>query len=301
MKRKELSIINSIMENAREAGIIQQSANGSENQRGILHIQGKDVANFSSCSYLGLETDGRIKAAMIDAVGRYGSQFSCSRAYVSHGFYEELNVLLRQIFKAPVLITPTVTLGHQSNIPVLVGENDAVILDQQVHHSVKSAVAMISGDVGKLSLVKHNRMDRLEAAIEELHQQYEKVWYMADGVYSMYGDVCPIGEVYQLLDKYENFHLYIDDAHGLGWTGRHGAGYIYSQVEHFHPRMFFTTSLAKSFAAAGGVMVYSDEETMQKVRNCGGTMTFCGPIQPAVLAAAISSAYIHLGEGIFTR
>lgn len=301
MKQKDLTVINAIMEKARKAGIIQQSAEYQTPQRGMLHIQGRDLVNFSSCSYLGLESDQRIKDAMVNAINQYGSQFSSSRAYISLGLYEDLNMLLQQMFKQPVLITPTVTLGHQSNIPVLIGERDAVILDQQVHYSVQSAVSLVSDKLDKVVVIKHNRMDRLETSIYELYQQYEKVWYFADGVYSMYGDVCPIKDIYGLLEKYENFHLYIDDAHGMGWTGRHGAGYIFNELEAFHPRMFFSTSLNKSFAAAGGLMVYPDETSMQKVRNCGGTMTFCGPIQPVMLGAAIASAHIHLSEEIYAR
>ncbi len=301
MKQTDLTIINSIMEEAREAGIIQQSTQDEIFRRGIINVNGKDLANFGSCSYLGLEQDERIKAAMIDAIQRYGSQFSSSRAYMSIGLYEELNMLLRQIFKAPVIISPTVTLGHLSNIPALIGEKDAIIMDQQVHNSVQSAVAIIAPKLNHVSLIKHNRIDKLEEQIKALQHQYENIWYLADGVYSMYGDVAPVKEIYRLLETYENFHCYVDDAHGMSWTGRHGAGYVYSELDYLHPRMYFITSLNKSFASAGGAMVYPNEKIMQKVRNCGGTLTFSGPIQPTLLGAAIASAKIHLGEEIYTR
>ena len=37
-------------------------------------------------------------------------------------------------------------------------------------------------------------------------------------------DYAPFEELKSLLDKYLEFHLYIDDAHGMSWTGKNGAG-----------------------------------------------------------------------------
>ena len=51
----------------------------------------------------------------------------------------------------------------------------------------------------------------------------------------MYGDYAPLGKLEQLLNAYDCFHLYIDDAHGIGWSGQHGTGYVRSQIEH-HPK-----------------------------------------------------------------
>jgi 7-keto-8-aminopelargonate synthetase-like enzyme len=53
----------------------------------------------------------------------------------------------------------------------------------------------------------------LEARIEELSKKHDKVWYFADGIYSMYGDGTPVEKVYDLMDKNEKFHFYVDDAH----------------------------------------------------------------------------------------
>lgn len=44
----------------------------------------------------------------------------------------------------------------------------------------------------------------------------------------MYGDAAPVKEIEKLLNKYDNFHLYIDDAHGMSWTGKNGCGYVRS-------------------------------------------------------------------------
>jgi 7-keto-8-aminopelargonate synthetase-like enzyme len=86
----------------------------------------------------------RLKQGTIDAVLRYGTQFASSRCYLSAPPYRELEHLLQRIVDAPVLVTPTTTLGHLTAIPTLIGENDAVIMDQQVHHSVQVEVSELN-------------------------------------------------------------------------------------------------------------------------------------------------------------
>lgn len=171
-----------------------------------IEINGRKVLNFGSCSYLGLEFDQRVKEGAIKAIQKYGTQFSESRAYVSIGSYKELEKLLKMIFGAHCVITPTTTLGHIANIPVLVDDEDAVILDQQVHNSVQTAVQIVKGRGVHIELVRHNRMDLLEERIKELRNKHKKIWYMADGIYSMFGDCTPIDKVYGFLDHYPEFY-----------------------------------------------------------------------------------------------
>ena len=53
-------------------------------------------------------------------------------------------------------------------------------------------------------------------------------------------------------------------------------------------------SLNKSFAAAGGALVFSRRETKDQVRMCGGPLIFSGPVQPPMLGAAVASTQLHL-------
>ncbi|MCH2225399.1 MAG: aminotransferase class I/II, partial [Crocinitomicaceae bacterium] len=102
----------------------------------VLNLRERPTTHFGSCSYLGLEFDERLINGSINAVQNFGTQFSISRAYMSCPLYQELEQNLRLIFRRPCVVTPTTTLGHLAAIPVLVGEEDAVILDHQVHSSV---------------------------------------------------------------------------------------------------------------------------------------------------------------------
>jgi len=263
-----------------------------------VRIEGRDLVHFGSCGYLGLELDPRLKAGAIDATERYGTQFSSSRVYVSAPPYEELEAQLCAIFEAHALVAPSTTLAHLAAIPTLIDERDAVILDQQVHNSVLQATRQLQPLGAHVELVRHSRLDRLEDRVRELRQRHRHVWYMADSVYSMYGDLAPLEDLASLVERYEQLHLYVDDAHGMSWQGRHGRGVALHRIP-LHARMVLATSLNKSFGAGGAALVFADPEPRRRVRTCGATMMFSGPVQPPLLGAAIASARIHLSDEIY--
>jgi 7-keto-8-aminopelargonate synthetase-like enzyme len=125
-------------------------------RRGLLHnvaqderldgrsvtVDGRRLVNFGSCSYLGLETHPALKAGVIDATERFGTQFSSSRAYLSAPPYAAAEEALTSLFGRPTLITPSTTMGHLAALPTLIGPDDALILDHQVHHSVQTAAKL---------------------------------------------------------------------------------------------------------------------------------------------------------------
>ncbi len=299
-RNNSIHVINEAISVARDRGIIHLFTQDDQLTGRIITIDGKQLLNFGSCSYLGLETDERMKEAAIDAVRRYGTQFSSSRAYVSVTPYQELEELLGKIFNAPVILASTTSLGHYGVIPILVEDGDAVIMDHQAHFSMQDTLQKLQARGIPTMLLRHSRLDELEGKIAQLGAKYDRIWYFIDGIYSMYGDLAPIREIVHLLDKHKQLHLYVDDAHGMSWAGRHGAGFIRSQVPH-HPKMVLSTSLAKAFASSGGVFVMPNQELYWRVRNWGGPLTHSGPQQPAVIGASIASAKIHLSNEIGQR
>jgi 7-keto-8-aminopelargonate synthetase-like enzyme len=293
-----LEITNQNVITSKELGIIHLSAESEIMDGRHISIKGKETVNFGTCGYMGLEMDDRLKHGVIEAVRQYGTAFASTRVYVNVNLYEEMEGLLRKMYNKPVLLLANVTLSHISNIPVLVKDDDAVIMDTMVHDSVQTAVQLLKARNIKIDIIRHNRIDHLEAKIEELRKTYKKIWYMADGVYSMYGDMAPMDQIYALLEKYEQFNLYIDDTHGMSWAGPNGTGYVMSQVPYFHPRMILVTSLNKAFGAAGGITVFPDEKIHEYCRNLSKPFIFSGPIQPPMLGACIASAKIHLSPEI---
>src|SRR6185437_7213607 len=203
------------------------------------------------------------------------------------------------MFGRPVVLSTCSTLGHQSVIPIIIEDNDAVIFDQQAHVSMQETASKLQMRGIPVSILRHNRLDDLQNKINELSQKYSKIWYFIDGVYSMYGDFAPLDEILVLLNSNKKLFIYVDDAHAMSWTGVNGTGYFKSKIE-YHPQIVLATSLAKGFASAGGVFVLPNEEMYWKVKNWGGALTYSGPQQPAVIGASIASAKIHLSNEIYS-
>ncbi|MEM6684882.1 MAG: aminotransferase class I/II-fold pyridoxal phosphate-dependent enzyme, partial [Bacteroidota bacterium] len=259
----------------------------------------KKHLNFSSCSYLGLALDERVINGAIDGVKRFGTSFPTSRSFVTMGYLDELEMKLEQLFGYSCIVTTSTSLAHAAFLPLFIHEKDAFICDHQVHTSIRVASEIVRAKGCLADVVRHNSIEILEEKIKTHSKTHRNVWYFADGVYSMYGDKAPIKELNRLLDTYENFHVYIDDAHGMSWTGDNGKGYVLREAA-LHPRMVLSTSLGKAFGSIGGVLVCNNPEIKKTIKACGSSFIFSSPVPPSVIGASIASADIHLSEEMHT-
>ena len=283
----------------KNAGVAHGIIEGRRLDGRQVELHGRRVVNFGSCSYLGLETDERLKLAACEAVERYGTVFSSSRAYLSVGLFAEFEALMSEVVGGyPVVVVPNTSLGHQAALPVLVGERDAVCFDVMVHSSVQAVLPTLTQRGVHCEPVPHNRIDVLERRARRLALTHDRVFYLCDGVYSMHGDLAPIDALFELLERLPSLFAYVDDAHGVGWTGKHGAGVVLGE-RGMHDRMAVALGLSKSFAGGGAVVVFSTAAQAERVFSCGGPLIFSGPLQPAQLGALIASAQIHLSPEIF--
>src|SRR6185437_13834837 len=104
---------------------------------------------------------------------------------------------------------------------------------------------------------RHNDMQDLESVLKNTRQKYQGALIVADGVFSMSGDIFKFSEAAALAKKYE-CRLYVDDAHALGVLGPKGQG-----TEH-HFKMAGAADLvmgtfSKSFASIGGFVAGTEE------------------------------------------
>jgi len=292
-----LSTVFSVFDASRERKHLYQHADDTKLDGKHISLEGETYLSFGSCSYLGLEVDPRMREGVLRAVEKYGTQFSCSRSYLSAPPYRELEERFSELFGAPAMLTASTTLGHLSAIPVLVNEKDAIIMDHQVHASVQTACTLAKAGGAVVEVVRHGDRAGLEEAIERLTRTRRHVWYMCDGVFSMFGDLPDVPHLRELMNRYEQMHMYVDDAHGMSIAGLHGRGVHLHRMGH-HPRMVVAVSFAKAFAAGGACIVFPDSATRDRVRLCGGTMIFSGPMQPPMLGALRAGVDIHLSKDI---
>jgi len=295
-----LDTVDSVLSVSKKRGIIHLHAEDQALSGQYLTLNGKKVLHFGTCGYLGLEHHPALKRGAIDAIERFGTQFPMSRTYISNPLYSELEKLVYQLYQVPAVISKNCTLSHLTTIPSIIRQSDLVILDHQVHASVQEAVKKLLSQGVTVEMIRHNNLEMLEDRIKKQRNKFDRIWYMADSVYSMYGDFAPIREMIALADKYEQLYLYVDDAHGMSWAGKHGTGYAMSQMpDGLYRKMILTANLGKAFGACGGLSLFPNEEWYTKVNNFGGPLTFSVQIEPATLGAAIASAKIHLSDEIY--
>jgi 7-keto-8-aminopelargonate synthetase-like enzyme len=284
-------VVSRILGAAEIKGTMMQTAGRYDGRR--VELDGEMLRNFGGCSYMGLDRRRELADGAAAAAYAYGTQFSISRAYLQCALYNDLESNLERMVGRPVLVAPSTTLAHMAALPVLVHDNDAVLIDQFAHASLHAATDLLR-EV-PVHLVRHNRLDQIEQLVRELSSHREHVWLVTDGVYSMFGDLAPFNEFEHMLERCPQLRLYIDDAHATGWLGTHGRGGALMVLGHCS-KAVVALSLNKSVAAAGAALALPNADLKIRIRRCGGPMLFSGPIQPPMLGAALASTELHLSS-----
>lgn len=295
-----LNTVHEVFTDAMEEGVLHLYAEGNSFSGRKIRVKNRDLFHFGTTGYLGLEQDQRLKQAAIKAIDNYGTQFPLSKSYISNPLYEELEEKIRQMYQTPIIITKNSTLGHMGVIPSAVDDDDVIILDHQVHWSVQNAAKILKTRSVPIEMIRHNRLDMLEDKLKKYIHSKKHIWYMADGIYSMYGDYAPVNDLMELGKKYPQLRFYFDDVHGMSWVGKNGTGYVLSQLEELPPNVLLFGTLSKTFGASGALLACSDAELYKKIKTFGGPLTFSAQLEPASVAAAIASAQIHLSPEIYT-
>ena len=164
-----------------------------------MTLRGRRQVNFGSCSYLGLETDLRLKTAACDAVARYGVQFASSRAYVSCPPYAELERLLAALFETPA--------GRRADDHAGALRRAA---DPRSGRTTRSSATSWFTTACRRCCRRCRPRGRPAASsdtagsigwtemVGTLGQRHRRVWYLADGVYSMHGDPAPLAALAEI-------------------------------------------------------------------------------------------------------
>ena len=294
-----LNTVHEVFTDAKNAGVLHLYAGGASFSGRTIEVEGKELYHFGTTGYLGLEQDPRLKKAAKEAIDSYGTQFPLSKSYISNPLYEELENSISEMYGYPIVITKNSTLGHLGVIPSAVDDEDVIILDHQVHWSVQNAAKMLKTRSVPIEMIRHNQLEMLEDKIKKYRHSKGRIWYMADGIYSMYGDYAPVKELMGLAKKYPQLHFYFDDVHGMSWVGRNGTGYVLDQLGELPENVLLFGTLSKTFGASGAVLACSNATMYDKIKTFGGPLTFSAQLEPASVAAAMASAQIHLSPEIY--
>src|SRR5690606_1880195 len=157
-----LDTVHDVFTDAIKAGVLHLHAEGKKLTGRHIEIKGRQLSHFGTTGYLGLEQDTRLKAAALHAIEHYGTQFPISKSYISHPLYQQLEEQVYAMYGQPVVITKNSTLGHMGVIPSIVKDQDAIILDHQVHWSVQNAAKILKTRSIPIALIRHSDLNMLE-------------------------------------------------------------------------------------------------------------------------------------------
>ncbi len=257
----------------------------------VVKINGKPVLMFGSNSYLGLTNHPRLKEGAIKAVEKYGT--GCAGSRFLNGTLDihlELeDRLAKLVHKESALVYATGFTVNSGVIPCLVGRDDYLIFDERNHASIIEGKRLV---FGKALKYKHNDMEHLEKVLKKCDPNKVKL-IVADGVFSMEGDVAPLPQMAELAKKY-NASLYVDEAHSLGVFGATGAGVC----EHFGVSDdvdLIMGTFSKSLGTIGG-FIAADENIINYLKHTSRTLIFSASITPASTGCVLAALDVMAEE-----
>jgi 7-keto-8-aminopelargonate synthetase-like enzyme len=101
-----IPFIDRSIRSATAAGVMMNTADDAAYEGRFVKLRGARLLNFGGCSYLGLDQRDELKEGAIDAVRRYGTQFSVSRAYLQSPLYERLESALDRMTGGHSIVAP---------------------------------------------------------------------------------------------------------------------------------------------------------------------------------------------------
>ena len=277
---------------AREAGVLPYFREVQSPAMPVVEMEGAPRIMLGSNNYLGLTGDERVMQGARDALARYGTGLTGSRLLNgTTALHLELEQELADWMGTDAAIV--FTTGHQANlatIGTLLGPGDTVIVDAGDHASLLDGALQSRA---KLRAFRHNRPDKLEAALQKAARDGGGVLVVVDGVFSMEGDIAPLREIAELSARY-GARLMVDEAHAVGVLGARGAGTceLLGVEDQVDLRM---GTFSKSLASCGG-FVAGDGEVIEFLRIQSRAFLFTASGVPAAIGAALAALRVIRSE-----
>jgi 8-amino-7-oxononanoate synthase len=279
----------------------KRKINGLLRQRRLLdspqaeHIVANNQRFLSFCSndYLGLANHPALISTMQNAAGEAGVGSGASNLITGHHrYHDDLETQLAKFVGLPAALL--FSTGYMANIGVLgalVGRHDAIFADKLNHACLNDGSYYSQAEFNRFA---HNDVQALEALLKASKARVKMI--AVDAVFSMDGDIAPIPEYLALCEQYDAY-LYIDDAHGFGVLGEHGAG----SLSHFNiqsPRILMMATLGKA-AGVAGAFVAGEKVVIDYLIQTAKSYVYSTPAPPALSATlAKSVSLIEAGDDL---
>jgi 5-aminolevulinate synthase len=256
---------------------------------------GCEVTVWSSNDYLGMGSHPAVLEAAHNAIAQHGAGAGGTRNISGTS---PLHVALEAELAA--LHGKDAALLFGSGYIANVGALSAVLEALPGFHvfsDVKNHASMIAGMRGakhvQRHIWQHNNLADLEAKLAAVPREAPKL-IAFESVYSMDGDIAPIGAICDLADKYGAI-TYLDEVHAVGLYGATGGGI--AERDGVAQRVdLIEGTLAKGFGVLGGY-VAGNADVVDYIRSIAGGLIFTTALPPAVAGAALASVRTLRADG----
>lgn len=259
----------------------------------VTRINGKEYLNFSHYNYLGLNGHPEVNKAAGEAIERYGTSAGASRLVAGERpVQRDLEKALADIYGVDDCVV--FVSGHATNvsaISTLFGPRDLIVHDSLIHNSVLEGIRL-SGAARRS--FPHNDLDALEALLAASRTQYERALIVAEGLYSMDGDLPDLPALVDIKRKHGAF-LMLDEAHSLGVLGATGRGIAEQYGLSGKDVDIWMGTLSKTLAGCGGYIAGS-RALVDILKFAAPGFVYSVGLAPPLAAASLAALRIMLRE-----
>ncbi len=249
-------------------------------------LDGRPVLVLCSNNYLGLADHPRLRRAAADAALSLGTSAGASRLISgSMSMHAELEARLAEFKGAEAaLLFGSGYLANTGTIAALAGSGEVVFSDELNHASIIDGCRLSRAEA---FVYRHADTEHLEWGLRQARGRGSLI--VTDGVFSMDGDLAPLGDLAELSGRY-GCRLMVDEAHATGCIGPGGRGSVAAAGVADAVDVLVGT-LGKALGGYGAY-VCGSRELSDYLINSARPFIFSTALPPPIVAAA--SAAIEL-------
>jgi glycine C-acetyltransferase len=283
--RPQLAHLTAQLDDLKRAGTYFKLRELDDAQAPVCTYDGREVINLASNNYLGLCNDKRLEEAAIRAVREHGVGSGAVRTIAGtmriHMELEEKIARFKNV-EACVVFQSGFT-ANAGTVGSILGKEDFILSDELNHASIIDGARLSRA---KIKVFRHKDVAHCEELLKEIENEPGRKLVITDGVFSMDGDIGPVGELSALAEKHGAIMM-VDDAHASGVLGRNGRG----SVDHFnvHGKVDVQVgTLSKAIGALGGY-VCGSRDLIEFLYHRARPFLFSTSHPPSVAATCIAA------------